>query len=279
MLIDTHCHLVSHRYAAVSPEELAARAIARGVGHCVSLGTERADWEEQLDLARRLPRFVTPCLAVHPTEAHLAEDGDLDVLRRLASENAVGAIGEAGLDYYWPAPEGWTEESYRRRQSELLEAHFEIARDLGLNISLHTRDRKGAASFEDAVAIARQYPSVRPVFHCFIGSREQAARVFEELGGFISLTGIVTFKNAPAVHDVAAWCPLDRLMLETDAPYLAPEPVRGTVNEPSCVRFIAERVAQLRGVPVEAVEDATTRTARRFFRMANEAFGENEKPA
>lgn len=270
MLIDTHCHLVSHRYAEVSPEELAARAASRGVGHCVSLGTERADWEAQLELARRLPRFVTPCLAVHPTEAHLSADDDMTLLRQLASDNPVGAIGEAGLDYYWPAPEGWTEEAYRRRQGELLEMHFEIARDLGLNISLHTRDRKGDASFEDAVAIARRYPTVRPVFHCFIGGREQAARVFDELDGFISLTGIVTFKNAPGVHDVAAWCPLDRLMLETDAPYLAPEPVRGTLNEPSCVRFIAERVAALRGAPVEAVEEATTKTARRFFRMADE---------
>ncbi len=270
MLIDTHCHLVSHRYEGVSPEEMAARAAARGVGHCVSLGTERADWEAQLELGRRLPSFVTPCLAVHPTEAHLAGQGDMELLRQLASERPVGAVGEAGLDYYWPAPEGWTEDAYHRRQCELLEAHFEIARDLGLNISLHTRDRKGAASFEDAVAIARRYPTVRSVFHCFIGDREQAGRVFDELDGLVSFTGIVTFKNAPVVHDVAAWCPLDRFLVETDAPYLAPEPVRGSVNEPACVRFVAERVALLRGVPVEEIEEATSATARRFFRLAGE---------
>lgn len=268
MLIDTHCHLVSPRLADVPLRELAARAAKQGVEHCVSLGTERGDWEAQLELGRQMPSFVTPCLAVHPTEAHLSGEDDMALLRKLAAQNPLGAIGEAGLDYYWPAPEGWDEGDYRRRQCALLEAHFEIARDLGLNISLHTRDRKGAASFEDAVAIARRYPTVRPVFHCFIGSREQAGRIFDDLDGFISFTGIATFNKAAGVHDVAAWCPADRYMVETDSPYLAPEPMRGKINEPAWVSYVAARIADLRGVSVEQVAEETSATARGFFHLA-----------
>lgn len=268
MLIDTHCHLTSPRLAERPLNELAARAAEHGVGHCISLGTERADWEAQLELGRRMPSFVTPCLAIHPTEAHLAGEQDMAVLRELAVANPLGAIGEAGLDYYWPAPEGWQEQDYRRRQCELLEAHFEIARELGLNISLHTRDRKGSASFEDAVAVARRYPEVRPVFHCFIGSREQAARIFDVLDGLVSFTGIATFRSAPEVQDVAAWCPADRLMVETDSPYLAPEPVRGSVNEPAFAGFVAAHIARLRGMAPEELAEATTANARRFFRLA-----------
>lgn len=269
MLIDTHCHLASHRLAERPLQQLAERAAERGVGHCVSLGTERADWEAQLELNRMMPSFVTPCLAVHPTEVHLAGEADTALLRELAVAHPLGAIGEAGLDYYWPAPEGWAEEDYRRRQCELLEIHFDLASRLGLNISLHTRDRRGTASFEDALAIARRYPTVRPVFHCFIGNRQQAERIFDELDGYVSFTGIVTFNNAPDVHDVAAWCPADRFMVETDAPYLAPVPLRGSVNEPALVRLVAERIAQLRGVSVEDVAEATTATARSFFRLAS----------
>lgn len=267
MLIDTHCHLASHHYAQTSMQELAARSRELGVTHCVSLGTHRPDWETQLELAAAMPDYVSACLAIHPTEAHLATPEDMELLQALGGKHALAAIGEAGLDYFHPAPEGCDEAGYHALQRDLLERHFAIAETLGLNISIHTRDRKGSASFDDAVAIARNFPRVKPVFHCFIGDRAQAETIFSGLDGMISVTGIVTFRNGRQVQDVAAWCPLDRLMVETDAPYLSPEPYRGCQNEPGRVRYVADKIAALRGLPVPEVEAATTANARRFFRL------------
>ncbi|MCD8071404.1 MAG: TatD family hydrolase [Akkermansiaceae bacterium] len=268
MLIDTHCHLASACYRG-SLAAVEARARSGGVGHCVSLGTHpEDDWAEQLAMEGLSPRFVTPCLAIHPTEVHRTSPGDVGKLAALASARPLGAIGEAGLDYYWPAPEGWSEEEYHRRQRELLEAHFRIARACGLNISLHTRDRRGSACFRDAVDIARRFPEVRPVFHCFIGTREQAEVVFRELDGLISFTGIVTFKSSAKLREVAAWCPPDRFMIETDSPYLTPEPHRGKTNEPAYARHIAACLAVLRKVDETEIERLTSKTARNFFRLA-----------
>lgn len=271
MMIDTHCHLASDCYGD-NIADIEKRACAVGVTHCITQGTHPDDdWKTQLALAESVPSFITPCLAVHPTEVLRTDDTAPDRLLSLAQTHPLGAIGEAGLDYYWPAPQGYSEDVYRKKQLELLEAHFDIARRCGLNISLHTRDRKGDACFSDAVSIARRFPEVRPVFHCFIGTREQAELIFRQLDGFISFTGIVTFKNAATVQETAAWCPPDRFMLETDAPYLAPEPYRGQTNEPAHVAQIAAAVAKLRGVSVEEIAEQTTQNARSFFRLSSQA--------
>ena len=121
--------------------------------------------------------------------------------------------------------------------------------------------------FKDAFAIARNFPKVRPVFHCFIGTREQAEAIFAELDGMVSFTGILTFKKTQAVQDVAAWCPADRFMLETDSPYLSPEPFRGQVNFPGRTRYVAEKVAALRGVPLPEIAAQTTANAASFFHL------------
>ncbi len=269
MLIDTHCHLASDCYAHAM-DSIEERARAAGVTYCVTQGTHpNDDWEKQLALANAFPSFITPCLAVHPTEVLRIDETAIEKLATLAETQALGAIGEAGLDYYWPAPQGYVEQDYRRKQQEILEAHFEIARRCGLNISLHTRDRKSDACFADAVSIARLFPDVRPVFHCFIGTQEQAELIFRELDGFISFTGIVTFKNATAVRKTAAWCPIDRFMLETDSPYLTPEPYRGQTNEPSHVAQIAASISALRGISVEEIAERTEETARSFFRFSS----------
>lgn len=269
MLIDTHCHLASDCYAD-KMVDLEERARAVGVTHCVTQGTHPDDdWERQLALADAFPTFITPCLAVHPTEVLNIDDTAIEKLASLAKTHALGAIGEAGLDYYWPAPQGYSEQDYRHKQQELLEAHFEIARRCNLNISLHTRDRKGDACFADAVSIARRFPEVRPVFHCFIGTKEQAELIFNELDGYISYTGIVTFKSAAAIRETATWCPLDRFMLETDSPYLTPEPYRGQTNEPSHVAQIAAAIAAWRGLSVEEIAEKTTENARSFFRLSS----------
>ncbi len=267
MIIDTHCHLASPKYEDL--EEVRRNSIALGVGHCISQGTAPSDWELTLEQARQMPDFITPCLATHPSECMACSDEQLLQMETLCRQNrdSLAAIGETGLDYYWDAPDGCDTETYYARQKMMLERHFALARELGLNISLHTRERKGCACFEDAFAIARNFPGVRPVFHCFIGSREQASRVFEQLDGMISFTGLITFRKTEAVQDVAAWAPLDRMMVETDSPFLSPEPMRGQLNIPGRTRYVAEKLASLRGITVDEVAEATTANARRFFRL------------
>ncbi len=269
MIIDTHCHLITPKYHDIP--QLIADSRALGVGHVITQGTHRKDWQASIDLATLYPDYISSCLAVHPTDATTTSDEDMVELERLCLAHPQVAIGEAGLDYYWPAPEGWTEEAYRARQHELLEQHFSLAEKLGLNISIHTRDRKGSQCFEDALAIARNFPKVKPVFHCFIGTQAQAEAIFSELDGMISITGIVTFKKTDELQAVARWCPTERLMLETDAPFLSPEPHRGELNIPGRTRFVAEKIAQLRGVSLEEIAAATTANARSFFRFATAA--------
>ncbi len=267
MLIDTHCHLVHPRYSNMV--DLRQQSEELGVRHCICQGTCPRDWEAQLELVRRYPDFLSSCLAVHPSDCTEVTEDDFVRMRSLCLAHPQAAIGETGLDYYWDAPEGWSEEAYRARQRQFLELHYALAEELGLNICLHTRDKAGAGSacFDDAVAIARNFPRVRPVFHCFIGSKEQADLIFSQLDGMISFTGLITFKKTEAVQEVAAWCPAERLMLETDAPYLSPEPHRGQLNIPGRTRFVAEKVAALRGISYEEVAAFSTANARRFFRL------------
>lgn len=267
MIIDTHCHLVSEKYADIAA--LREESLALGVRHCISQGTNPADWEPQLKLARRWPDFISCALAVHPSECTEVIPEDWERMVELCHREPLAAIGETGLDYYWEAPNGWEEEAYHARQRELLERHFDLARELGLNISLHTRDKVGGgtACFDDAFAMARHFPEVRPVFHCFIGTQAQAEAIFSELNGMISFTGLLTFRRTEAVQQVAAWCPADRFMVETDSPYLSPEPHRGKVNIPGRTRYVVEKIAQLRGVPAEEVARLTTANARSFFRL------------
>ncbi len=265
MIIDTHCHLVHEKYGDM--EQLRADSLELGVGHCISQGTHPQDWLPQLELTHRMPDFVSSCLAAHPSEATNVSDEDFEYMAELCRTSTLAAIGETGLDYFWDAPEGWTESAYYARQKVLLEKHFALAEELGLNISLHTRDKEGSACFDDAFAIARNFPKVRPVFHCFIGSKEQAGAVFDQLDGMVSFTGIITFKKTDAVQEVAAWAPLERVMVETDSPYLSPEPHRGKLNIPGRTRFVAEKLAALRGISLEEVAAATTANARKFFRL------------
>lgn len=267
MIIDTHCHLISERYTDIAAVLQETRAM--GVGRCITQGTHPQDWEPQLALAAQYPDIVTSCLAVHPSEVQNATDADFEHMAELCRRYPQAAIGEAGLDYYWDAPDGWTEEAYHARQRELLERHFLLAEELGLNISLHARDKAdgSTACFDDAFAIARRHPKVRPVFHCFIGSMEQAQAVFNELDGMISFTGVVTFKKNKEIQAVAAAVPADRFMVETDSPYLSPEPFRGKLNIPGRTALVVEKLAELRGVSPETIAAQTTANAHRFFRL------------
>jgi TatD DNase family protein len=265
MLTDSHCHLASHRFSSEEIPDLLSRARAAGVTRMISLATSLEDLQANLAIAEH--PAVHSCIGIHPCDVHHAPD---DASRRLAAfvgDPRVCGIGETGLDYYHPAPEGWEEGKFRDRQGRFLRQHFELAAAAKLNIVIHTRDREGDASFEDALAIYGDYhTSVRAVFHCFIGPWENAKRVLD-LGGLVSFGGVATFKSAHQVREVAKQCPAGCFMLETDSPYLAPEPHRGKRNEPSWVREIAARLATLRGESLEALALHTEASASAFFRL------------
>lgn len=270
MLIDSHCHLASHRFDAAEVPDLIRRAGEAGVSHLVTLATGLDDLDQNLTIASD-PRVHT-CIGIHPCDAHAAPDDAVAILAGHVADPRVCAIGETGLDYFHPAPEGWEEERFRARQRSFLEQHFELAASAGLPVVIHTRDREGRASFEDALAIYRRHHrSTRAVFHCFIGSLGEARRVIG-LGGLVSFGGVCTFRSAREARETAASCPPGSFMLETDAPYLAPEPHRGMRNEPAFVRDTALFLATLRGEDPGALAEHTTATARAFFRFRPGSF-------
>jgi TatD DNase family protein len=267
VLTDSHCHLASHRFDAAEVPGLVERAKQAGVTRMVSLVTGLNDLHANLDIAAAHPE-VSICIGIHPCHVHEAPDDVIERLRPHVSDPRVCGIGETGLDYYHPAPEGWTEDSFRQRQRDLLEAHFELAADAGLNVVIHTRDTSGDASFQDALAIYRRHADrARAVFHCFIGPEHNAREVIG-LGGLVSFGGVTTFKNAAEVLATAVALPAGGFMLETDSPYLAPVPFRGKRNEPSYVRHVADHLAACRGESPDALAAETSAAAARFFRFA-----------
>ncbi len=265
MLTDSHCHLASHRFSTEEIPDLLARARDAEVSRMITLATSLEDVQANLTFAEN--PAVHACIGIHPCDVHHAPDDATARLAAFAGDPRVCAIGETGLDYYHPAPEGWDEETFRERQRNFLRQHFELAAAAGLNVVIHTRDREGHASFEDALAIYGDYQnSTRAVFHCFIGPWENAKRVLD-LGGLVSFGGVATFKTANVVRETARQCPAGYFMIETDAPYLAPEPHRGKRNEPSFVRDTAARLATLRGESLESLALHTGETAAAFFRL------------
>ncbi len=268
MLTDSHCHLASHRFDPDEVKSLIQGAREAGVNRLVTLATCLEDVSANLAAAE--DPGVHACVGIHPCDVHCAPDDAVEMLAEHAEDARVCAIGETGLDYYHPAPDGWSEESFRGRQRDFLRGHFRLAADAGLNLVIHTRDRSGDASFRDALEIYKEFHrDVRAVFHCFIGPWENAARVLD-LGGLVSFGGVATFKNAEEVRETALQCPSGSFMVETDAPYLAPVPHRGHRNEPAYVRHTAERLAELRGESLGDFATHTTATAVDFFRFRTE---------
>lgn len=265
MLTDSHCHLASGRFHDDETADLIRRALDAGVTRMVTLATCLDDVAANLRLADH--PAIHACLGIHPCDVHHAPDDAVGRLAAHVDDPRVCAIGETGLDYYHPAPEGWSEENFRQRQREFLRQHFALAATAGLNVVIHTRDRSGSQSFEDAFTIYEEYSSkVRAVFHCFIGPWENAARVIGG-GGLVSFGGVATFKNAGDLREVIRRCPSGTFMVETDAPYLAPEPHRGKRNEPAFAAETAARLAALRGETAADFARHTTATAEAFFRL------------
>jgi TatD DNase family protein len=265
MLTDSHCHLASHRFPPDETADLILRAHDAGISRLVTLATCLDDVEPNLSIATS--PSVHACIGIHPCDVHHAPDDATDKLSQYVSDPRVCAIGETGLDYYHAAPDGWEEEAFRTRQRKFLHEHFQLAAQAGLNLVIHTRDRVGQASFDDALKIYEEYHQhVRAVFHCFISTATNARRVLD-LGGLVSFGGVATFKSAHEVRDTILSCPPGTFMLETDAPYLAPEPYRGKRNEPAFVARTAVFIASLRGEDIETLASHTNSAASSFFRF------------
>lgn len=265
MLTDCHCHLASHRFSTEEVPDLIARAKAAGVTRLITLATSLEDVPANLEIARH--PAVHACIGIHPCDVHHAPCNAVEQLAAHVADARICAIGETGLDYYHPAPEGWEESAFRERQQYFLREHFELAKKAGLNIVIHTRDQSGYASFENALSIYTEYSdSVRALFHCFIGPWENAKRVID-LGGILSFGGVTTFKNAQDVRDTVMQCPPETFLIETDSPYLAPEPYRGKRNEPAYAIKTAERVASIRNESIASLAEYTEKTLAAFFRL------------
>ncbi len=252
MLIDTHAHLDLEEFAADFPEVL-ERAKENGVGWIVNIGYDLESSRRAVALARQFPQFYA-AIGVHPHEAEGADEATWPVLTDLASEPKAVAVGEIGLDYY-------RDLSPRPRQQAVFRRQIALARELGRPVIIHDRD-----AHQDTLTILKEERAgeLGGVMHCFSGSWETAKECLK-LGFYISIAGPVTFRNAPKVQEVAQKAPLDRLLVETDSPYLAPDPYRGKRNESAYVRLVAEKIASLRGIGFEQVAEATTANARRLF--------------
>ena len=252
MYVDSHCHLNFPELAADLPAIL-DRMAANQVTHALVVSVNMPEWPSLMSLVEPQANLWAS-VGVHP-DYEDTPDPTAQELTRLSAHPKVVAIGETGLDYYrLSEPLDWQRERFRR--------HIGVARDTGLPLIVHTR-----ASAEDTVRMLREEKAaeVGGVMHCFTENWDVAQAALDQ-NFYISLSGIVTFKNAQVVHEVAAKVPLDRLLIETDSPYLAPVPYRGKLNDPSKVIHVAEKIADLRGIPVAEVARASTEN---FFRLFN----------
>ena len=255
MLIDSHAHIQGKEYAG-EVEAVIARAREAGVGKIIAVGGagDMSSNTEAVALAKTFPDIYAT-VGMHP---HDAKDVGADKLKKLkdlaAAEPKVVAVGETGLDYYY-------NHSPREVQRRVFGQFIHLARETGLPIVVHERD-----AAQDVADLLRTEGAgkLRGVIHCFTGNYE-AARAYLDLGFYISFTGIITFKNADALRDVVRNVPLERMLVETDSPYLTPVPHRGKRNEPAYVRYVAETVARIKGLSLEEVARVTTQNVRELF--------------
>ncbi len=252
-VFDSHAHLDDNRYDA-DRDDVLERSL-RELAGVVNPGTDLADSQVAVRLAQRY-EHVWAAVGFHPHEARLMQAGDEARLAELASDPKVVAIGEIGLDYYY-------DHSPRDVQQAVLIRQLDLARQLSLPVIVHDRDAHG-----DVMAIIkREGKGLSGVFHCYSGSLEMAEELIK-LGFYVSFGGPLTFNNAVKLQEVARKVPLERILLETDSPYLTPQPFRGQRNEPLHVRLVAERLAQLRGLTPAAVAEATTRNVETLFSLS-----------
>jgi len=256
-LIDSHCHL-NYEGLAERQEEVLDSARARGVAGFLNISTRQREWDDVIAVAERNPD-VWASVGVHPHEADAHPDLGASALVKGADHPRVIAIGECGLDYFY-------DKSDRKAQRERFEAHIDAARQTGLPLVVHTRDAEEDTA--EILGAAVREGGVTGVLHCFTGSAELARKGLD-FGFFISLSGLVTFKNAQDLQATAKWLPADQMLVETDSPFLAPVPHRGRKCEPAFVADTAAFVAELRGEELDQLAESTTRNFFRLFTRAD----------
>jgi len=268
-LIETHAHLDHPKFAEDLPAVI-QRAHDAGVARIISIGTGLESSRRVVALAESIPS-VFAAVGVHPTDVMEEKESFVNELRQLAQHPKVVALGEVGIDYFHLPKENMSSAEinlWKKGQAMAFQQQLDLAVSLGLNVIIHQRDVTGsAASWKEVLRILKPYTGkLRAVFHCFGGTPAQAEEIIA-LGHLVSFTGIVTFKNAPIVRETAAVIPATAYMVETDCPYLAPDPYRGQRAEPWHTRLVAEKIAEVRGLSLEEVAAMTTQTAENFFRI------------
>ena len=253
MLFDTHAHL-DDRAFDIDRQELLASLPGQGLALVMNPGCSLESSRNAVALANAHD-YIYAAVGSHPDVADEVNEEVLEEYRKLCKLNPkVKAIGEIGLDYHY-------EDIPRELQKKAFIAQMELARELDLPVIVHERD-----AHEDGMAIVRDFPEVTGVFHCYSGSAEMARQLVDN-GWYIGFTGVLTFKNARKAIEVAASIPLDRIVIETDCPYMAPEPFRGKRNDPGKIYRMAEKLAEIRGLSVEEIHAITTENGRRLYRI------------
>jgi TatD DNase family protein len=250
MLIDTHCHLNFPQYAGSKIENILGRAAQNEVRVCLNVGSDLTASQASVNLAQKHPEIYAS-VGVHPHDAETGEK-DLAELEKLITKNKVVAVGEIGLDYY-------KDLSPRDKQKTLFEKQIELGLKYQKPLIIHCREAN-----QDTYDILTHYKPGKVVFHCFAGNKDFAKKVFD-LGYLISFTGNITFPKSFKAQEVIQYAPLDRIMVETDCPFMAPVPHRGTTNEPSYVKYVAEKIAELKQITFAEVAEITTQNAKNFF--------------
>ncbi|NUH84843.1 TatD family hydrolase [Bacillus firmus] len=252
MFFDTHAHLNAEQYNE-DLQEVIDRALSEGISNIVVVGFDRPTIEKAMELTEKYD-FIYASVGWHPVDAIDMTEEDLQWIEELSSHPKVVALGEMGLDYYW-------DKSPKDIQQEVFRKQIRLAKKVKLPIVIHNRDATA-----DIVEVLKEEGAgeVGGIMHCFSGSPEIAQECVD-MNFYISLGGPVTFKNAKKPKEVADVIPLEKLLIETDCPYLTPHPHRGKRNEPSYVKLVAEQIAEIKGLSTEEVAQATTENAKKLF--------------
>ena len=253
MLFDTHAHMDDRAFDE-DREELLAALPEQGIGLVLNPGCSLAS-SRNVDLLTKQYDYIYGAVGSHPDAADEVDEAVLEEYRMLCKQNAkIKAIGEIGLDYHY-------EDIPREIQQKAFRLQMELAKELDLPVIVHERD-----AHEDGMKIVEEFPGVQGVFHCYSGSAEMAKWLVAR-GWYIGFTGVLTFKNARKALEVASSIPLDRIVLETDCPYMSPEPFRGRRNDPGKLYRMAEKLAELRGLSVEEIHRITMENGKKLYRI------------
>lgn len=252
-IFDSHAHYYSHQFDSDQEQLLGWVLQERGVVGIVNMGSDLESCYATLELARRYD-YIWGGVGIHPEDALDLPEDWLGQIQEMLKEPKIVAVGEIGLDYHW------LDACPKDRQQEVFAIQLELARELALPVAVHDRE-----AHADTLEFLKKYKPAG-VVHCFSGSWETAREILD-LGMYIGLGGVVTFKNARHAVEVARNIPLERLVLETDAPYMAPVPYRGKRNDSSLIAFVAEKIGELRGMEAQAVLDVTAENTRRLFNL------------